>query len=417
MWQCVLLDDKPTFSEALAAADTFRLAGYDDWRLPTIKEIYSLIDFRGNTNRSAEASTPYIHTDIFEFRYGGTVDPSERFIDAQFVSATEYRGTTMGGNPTVFGVNFADGRIKGYPRFKEFEVLYVRGNPDYGRNDFMDNNNGTITDKATGLMWDKTGSSNGMDWEDALAWVQQKNTENHLGYSDWRLPNAKELQSIVDYERSPSATGSAAISEIFDTPSITDEGGNLNYPFYWSGTTHVEGSSGEQGAYIAFGEALGFMEVPPNSGNFQLQDVHGAGAQRSDPKSGNPDSYPFGRGPQGDVIRIFNHVRCVRDAEISMDVEFEEMDDLRPGNFRLDHNYPNPFNPRTTIPFTLSEPGNTTLKIYNVTGKKIETLIDGYLESGKYQVSWNADFAPGGMYLYRLHTSTGMETGKLMKLP
>jgi hypothetical protein len=41
-------------------------------------------------------------------------------------------------------------------------------------------------------------------------------------------------------------------------------------------------------------------------------DVHGAGAQRSDPKAGDPTRFPYGRGPQGDVIRIYNYVRCVR---------------------------------------------------------------------------------------------------------
>jgi len=41
-------------------------------------------------------------------------------------------------------------------------------------------------------------------------------------------------------------------------------------------------------------------------------DVHGAGAQRSDPKQRDPANFPFGRGPQGDSIRIYNHVRCVR---------------------------------------------------------------------------------------------------------
>ena len=45
---------------------------------------------------------------------------------------------------------------------------------------------------------------------------------------------------------------------------------------------------------------------------YELLDVHGAGAQRSDPKAGNPDDYPYGRGPQGDVVRINNYVRCVR---------------------------------------------------------------------------------------------------------
>jgi hypothetical protein len=43
-------------------------------------------------------------------------------------------------------------------------------------------------------------------------------------------------------------------------------------------------------------------------------DVHGASCQRSDPKDGDPADYPFGRGPQGDEVRIYNYVRCVRDA-------------------------------------------------------------------------------------------------------
>ena len=51
---------------------------------------------------------------------------------------------------------------------------------------------------------------------------------------------------------------------------------------------------------------------PGGSGNYQLLDVHGAGAQRSDPKAGDPHDFPHGRGPQGDVIRIFNFVRLVR---------------------------------------------------------------------------------------------------------
>ena len=57
------------------------------------------------------------------------------------------------------------------------------------------------------------------------------------------------------------------------------------------------------------------MATPPGSGSCQLLDVHGAGAQRSDPKRGDPSAWPLGHGPQGDVVRIFNYVRAVRDAE------------------------------------------------------------------------------------------------------
>jgi hypothetical protein len=65
--------------------------------------------------------------------------------------------------------------------------------------------------------------------------------------------------------------------------------------------------------YVCFGEALGYFKPPFSQGKGRLQDVHGAGAQRSDPKTGNPDDYPQGHGPQGDVIRILNYVRLVRD--------------------------------------------------------------------------------------------------------
>lgn len=80
--------------------------------------------------------------------------------------------------------------------------------------------------------------------------------------------------------------------------------------------------------YVAFGRAAGWMSSramaggPPgvgpqdaNSGEYHYVDVHGAGAQRSDPKAGNPAMFPHGRGPQGDVIRIYNYVRIVRNGQ------------------------------------------------------------------------------------------------------
>jgi len=325
MWQKTPADEKMTWDDAMAGASSFELAGYTDWRLPTIKELYSLIVFSG-TDPSAQSGVgdqeniPFIDTNYFDFQYGDT-SAGERIIDAQYWSSTEYGSTTMGGNPTVFGVNFADGRIKGYPRQVAFTgksmsqfVRYVRGNA-YGSNDFIDNNDGTISDRATGLMWSQSDSGRGMNWQEALSWVVRKNNENYLGYSDWRLPNAKELQSIVDYTRAPDTTNSPAIDPVFQCTAITNEGGVTDYPYYWTGTTHASSGNqypGSMAVYIAFGEALGYMDIPPNSGIFNLQDVHGAGAQRCEPKSGSPDDWPHGNGPQGDVIRIYNFVRLVR---------------------------------------------------------------------------------------------------------
>ncbi|PID44914.1 MAG: hypothetical protein CSB47_10740 [Proteobacteria bacterium] len=162
-------------------------------------------------------------------------------------------------------------------------------------------------------MWSKDDSKKGMNWQEALAYAEQKNKENYLGYSGWRLPDAKELQSIVDYNRSPQATHSAAIDPIFNISTIADEGGKTNYPFFWTSTTHKNVKRVSWAVYISFGEGLGYFAPPHTSQDKELMDVHGAGSQRSDPKTGSAGDYPQGNGPQGDVVRVNNYVRLVRD--------------------------------------------------------------------------------------------------------
>ena len=305
-----------------AVLNAAHFGGFSDWRLPSIKELYSLMDFRG-TDPSGLASgsdtsvlTPFINTNYFKFAYGDT-NAGERIIDSQYASSTLYVSTTAGSS--LFGVNFADGRIKGYGLAapgggdKTFFVQCVRGNPTCGLNLFADNGDQTITDQATGLMWTKADSGAGLNWSNALAWAQTKNTARHLGYNDWRLPNAKELQSILDYTRSPDTTASAAIDSVFTCTPINNENNQADYPWYWSGTTHAQyNGSGASGAYVCFGRGLGYM-------NSAWVDVHGAGCQRSDPKGGSLTNYTFAVNgyynsiaPQGDAVRIFNYVRLVR---------------------------------------------------------------------------------------------------------
>ena len=311
MWSKGGSPDKLSLVEAQREAERMNLGGHSDWRAPTIKELYSLIDFRGYTGFSGRRSfnsvpsnaIPFINTDYFDFLYGPI---GERYIDAQWLTGTQYVSTTMHGMETLFGVNFADGRIKGYgykhPRgqvHKRFYVRYVRGGP-YGQNQFKDNGDGTITDQATGLTWTRMDSKQAMNWKEALAYAENLKL---AGHDDWRLPNAKELQYIVDYSRSPDTTGSAAIDPLFQCSSITNEKGQKDYPYYWTSTTHMDGPRpGSSGIYIAFGRAMGQIQG-------QIMDVHGAGAQRSDPKTGDA---MIGRGPQGDATRINNYVRAVR---------------------------------------------------------------------------------------------------------
>lgn len=296
-----------SWADALAGAKTYGLAGKTDWRVPSVKELYSLFDARGVFGTTATASKPFLDTNSFAFAYG----TSGRFFDVQQWSSTEYVGLTMGGDPSVFGVNFADGRIKGYPKMvvpktigplveNLLYVRYVRGNEDYGRNGFQDMGDGTIFDHATGLHWMKEDSGKDHNWEEALAYAEGL---TFAGHGDWRLPTIKELQSIVDYTRSPATTGTAAIDTTFFPNTSTNT-------YYWSSTTLIDGIPGanhDKAAYIAFGEALGFFGSPPS-----WRDVHGAGSERVDFKSGDPLAYPAGFGPQGDRVVIRNRVRAVR---------------------------------------------------------------------------------------------------------
>ena len=347
--------DKLTFAQAQelpAKLNAAKFGGCTDWRLPGVKELYSLFDGRGTDpsgplDPDTSRLVPYLDTRVFQFAYGDTT--GERVIDSQYASSTTYAARSARGGVKMFGVNFADGRIKGYdlqlpggrPQ-KRFFVLCVRGNPAYGKNDFHDNGDGTITDRATGLMWPKDDSGQGMNWQEALAWAQRKNVEKFLGHRDWRLPSVKELQSIVDYTRAPDATQSPAIAPVFNYTTITNEIGQVDFPYYWSATTHAGLRGGGAAMYVAFGRAAGWMSPMPlggpperrgfgpgpragfgggppgmdsldrQGGNFHYVDVHGAGSQRSDPKTGDPARFPHGRGPQGDVIRIYNYVRLVR---------------------------------------------------------------------------------------------------------
>jgi len=416
---------KMSWDSAFIMAAQCNSGGHTDWRVPTIKELYSLINFNGKSGVNSTSCTPYIDTTYFGWKTGDTTI-GERVIDGQDWSSTKYKGLTMAADSTIFGVNFVDGRIKGYPQYKagaknRLYVRFVRGNTSYGINNFVDNGDSTISDNATGLMWTKNDSRYGMNWQNALAYAQTKNNQNYLGHNDWRLPTAKELESIVDYTRCKDYTNSAAINPVFNISSITDEGGSNNWPFFWSNTTHLEGI-GASAVYVAFGEALGWMKNPPTATYYTLFDVHGAGAQRSDPKSGSYTSYflgydinnnpVYGIGPQGDVIRINNYVRLVRTAFTSIGINNQGIE--TPASFTLYQNYPNPFNPSTSIKYQIKNDNFVILKVYDVLGQEIETLVNEKQTAGTYETTFNASSYPSGVYFYRLITDNFKETKKML---
>lgn len=268
MWQQSPPLSKMSYDEALEYVEGLELGGYSDWRLPTIKESFSLAMLDGNLNEDI----PYIDTEYFDFYY----TEGEKKYTGSYWTSTVCRMPATNDYELMeknYGFNWADGHLKSYGDGYTIDgesngfsipagVRAVRGEEGvYGVNDFQDNGDGTITDRAASMMWtaedsgavNDDGSSRaaesedyglGRTWTDTLSWVEAMNEAEYLGYSDWRLPNAKELLSIVQYGQT-------------EIPAIDTEYFSLSRPdcFIWTNTTC--GDFPEMADYVAFGKGYG----------------------------------------------------------------------------------------------------------------------------------------------------------------
>ena len=236
VWQKTPGKQRLPFEEAKTYCAALDIGGVTDWRLPTIKELYSLADFQGELLRPGQGQPrPYIDTRYFDFEYPA---PPQVFA-GQFWSSTLYvKGPVMDGqNQGAFGFNFADGHIKAYGTGRDFFTGEERltGGPQggkhpgnfvrcvsgaenaYGINQFEAETHGTVTDSATRLQWQQKDDGVRREWKEALAYCEALNLG---GQQDWRLPDSKELQSIVDYKKTafPAIdTGVFAITQASET--------------------------------------------------------------------------------------------------------------------------------------------------------------------------------------------------------
>lgn len=86
-----------------------------------------------------------------------------------------------------------------------------------------------------------------------------------------------------------------------------------------------------------------------------------------------------------------------------------------PHTLQLSQNYPNPFNAQTNIEFELSHSSDVNLAVYDITGAKIATLLDGHREAGRYEIIWDAGQVASGVYFYSLNVN-GLEQTRKMTL-
>ena len=220
IWQKEDDDITRTWDDAVSYSNDLTLADYTDWRLPSKKELLSIVNY-------------------------GTYYPS---IDTTYFPGTNmsrYWSSTTNANNSSYAwyVSFGNGYVNNYVKSNNYYVKCVRGQElNYGH--FTDNGDLTITDNNTGLMWQQ-GEGGQMTWEDAISYCEGLSL---AGNDNWRLPNIKELESITDDTLS---------YPIIDTNFFPDAYASS----YWSSTTYASTSSYAWPVFFSNGHVINQSKI------------------------------------------------------------------------------------------------------------------------------------------------------------
>jgi hypothetical protein len=86
----------------------------------------------------------------------------------------------------------------------------------------------------------------------------------------------------------------------------------------------------------------------------------------------------------------------------------------QPLNFELSQNFPNPFNPSTTIRFCIPNPARVSIKIFDILGREVKSLLNGFTDTGFHNVNFDASYLPSGVYYYKISTAGFSKTKKMV---
>jgi hypothetical protein len=117
-------------------------------------------------------------------------------------------------------------------------------------------------------------------------------------------------------------------------------------------------------------------------------------------------SYPDYNNPTGKLF-IYSYAKITGINNTNINI---------PANFKLNQNYPNPFNPTTTINYQIPKNGKVTLKVYDILGRKVITLVNGFKAKGRYSVQFNGSNLASGIYFYKLSSGDFSAVKKLILL-
>ena len=229
MWQKENDNTQRTWEDAKIYCANSSLGGYSDWRLPSLKELQSVVN--------KDIHTPSINQNYFPNTYS-----SYYWSSITYVSST----------PHAWYVHFGLGNGNGRKKTLSSYVRCVRRGSEsvLWAFDFSDNGN-TISHGSTELMWQKEDDDIEKDWGSALSYCEDLNLG---GYSDWRLPDVNELQTIIEYGKYQPAIDSNYFP-------------GTNSSYYWSSTTHTRLRS--QASFIDFG--YGYLQEFHKTSSFLVR--------------------------------------------------------------------------------------------------------------------------------------------------
>jgi hypothetical protein len=106
----------------------------------------------------------------------------------------------------------------------------------------------------------------------------------------------------------------------------------------------------------------------------------------------------------------------LKDGQIKITTDVDYNDNKIPVAYFLSQNYPNPFNPSTKIRYEIPIESKVLIKVYDILGREVATLVNDYQKAGRYQVEWNAGNLASGVYFYSIKAGDFYSTKKLILL-
>ena len=232
--------DTKDFLDAMNSAN---FGGYSDWRLPTIKELMSIVN-HGIPSPGSTIDTEYFPNTVSSYYWASSTYAynTNYAWGVYFNYGHNYYNYKLN-SYYVRAVRGGQSGALGYSVIWPFDTIGSVSSDDVSTatGGYADNGDGTVTDTSTGLMWQQqAGSSSNQTWEQALAYCEGLNLGGH---TDWRLPTTKELRSLADYNQY-----APAINATYFPNTVSS--------FYWSSTTNAYYTSFAWGVY--FDNGLGY---------------------------------------------------------------------------------------------------------------------------------------------------------------